>query len=129
MNIESAEYSAYLTLPGLDREAVRQIEQAAKELLGDIEVSVGPHHLDFDYSGRDAGRKVVKFLCRTAPLIGTAEGDVKCRLTTDTDETHFEFYVILHSRLYRQEARLVKMPPVEVRLESLETELLSASVA
>ena len=127
MNIEIAEYSAYLTLPSLDLESIRQIEQAAKELLGDLEVSVGPHHLDFDYSGRDAGRKVVKFLCRVAPLIGTAEGDVKCRLSTTTDEIHFEFYVILHGRLYRQEAKLVKMPPVEVCLES-ETELLPASV-
>lgn len=126
MNIEIAEYSAYLTLPGLGGEAVRQIEQAAKELLGELEISVGSHHLDFGYSGRDAGRKVVKFLCRAVPLIGTAEGDVKCRLTTATDETHFEFYAILYGRLYRQEAKLVKMPPSEVCLES-ETELLSAS--
>ncbi len=127
MNIEIAEYSAYLTLPGLSLGAVRQIEQAAKELAGDLEVSVGTHHLDFVYSGRDAGRKIVKFLCRAAPLIGSAEGDVKCRLTTANDETHFEFYVILHGRLYRQEAKFIRMPPVEVCLDASETEVLLAS--
>ncbi len=127
MNIEIAEYSAYLTLPGLRLEAVQQIERAAKELLGDLEVSVGTHHLDFVYSGRDAGRKVVKFLCRAAPLIGSAEGDVKCRLTTTIDETLFEFYVVMHGRLYRQEAKLIRMPPVEVCLEPSETGLAMAS--
>lgn len=127
MNIESAEYSAFLTLPGLSPEAIRQIKQAAKEWLGELVVSVGSNHLDFDYSGRDADRKVLKFLCRAAPFIGSAKGEVECRLTTDNDETHFEFYVILHGRLYRQEAKLVRMPPVEVYLES-ETELLPASV-
>ena len=108
-------------------ETVQQIERAAKESLENLEVSVGTHHLDFVYSGRDAGRKVVKFLCRAAPLIGSAEGDVKCRLTTANDETLFEFYVVMHGRLYRQEAKLVRMPPVEVCLEASESELLSAS--
>jgi hypothetical protein len=128
MNIEITEYSAYLTLPGLSLEKVQQIKQAAKELLGGLLVSVGSNHLDFDYSGRDADRKVLKFLCRAAPFIGSAKGEVECRLTTDNDETHFEFYAILHGRLYRQEAKLVKMPPVEVCLEPSETQLLSASV-
>lgn len=127
MNIEIAEYSASLTLPGLSPEAVQQIRQAAKELLGDLLVSVGPNHLDFDYSGRDAGRKVVKFLCRAAPLIGSAKGEVECRLVTDMDETRFEFYIIQHLRLYKQEAKLVKAPPVEVCLEVSETELLPSS--
>ena len=123
MNIEIAEYSAYLTLPGLRMKAVQQIERAAKELLGDLEVSVGTHHLDFVYSGRDAGRKVVKFLCRAAPLIGSAKGEVECRLTTNTDELHFEFYAIQDFRLYRQEAKLIRMPPIEVCLEPSETGL------
>ena len=118
MNIEIAEYSASLTLPSLDVEAVHQIERAAQEFLGGLAVSVGPHHLEFDYSGRDAGRKVVTFLCRVAPLIGKAEGEVECRLTTDTDETRFEFYTIQHSQLYRQEAEIVRHPPAEVRLET-----------
>ncbi len=128
MNIEIAEYSAYLTLPGLRMEAVQQIEGAAKELLGDLEVSVGTHHLDFVYSGRDAGRKVVKFLCRAAPLIGSAKGEVECRLTTNTDELHFEFYAIQDFRLYRQEAKLIRMPPIEVCLEPSETGLAMTSV-
>ena len=128
MNIEIAEYSASLTLPGLSSESVRKIKEAAKELLGDLVVSVGPHSLDFDYSGRDAGRKVVKFLCRTAPLIGSAEGEVECQLTTDMDERHYEFYTIHASRLYRQEAKLIRMPSVEVISEASEAGRALASV-
>lgn len=129
MNIEIAEYSASLTLPGLSLEAIRQIKQAAKELLGDLVVNVDSHHLDFDYSGRDTSRKVVKFLSRAALLIGSAEGEVECRLTTDMDETHFEFYSVQHFRLYKQEAELVRMPPVEVRLDVAETGVLLASAS
>ena len=122
MNIEIADYSASLTFPGLSSEAIRQLKDAAKELLGDLVVSVGPHTLDFDYSGRDAGRKVVKFLCRAAPLIGSAKGEIECRLTTDTDELHFEFYTIQNSRLYRQKAKLLRMTPIEVCSEPSEME-------
>jgi len=114
MNIEIAEYSASLTFPDLSLEAVRQIKEAAKESLGDLDVLVTPTFLDFDYSGRDTGRKVVKFLCRAALLIGSAEGEVECRLTTDSDERHFEFYSIQHSRLYKQEAELIRLPRIEI---------------
>lgn len=127
MTIEIAEYSALLVLPNLDTEAVHQIKQAAQELLAGVLVSVGPRFLEFDYSGRDTGRKVVSFLCRIAPVVGDAEGEVECHLTTDTDGTYFEFYTIQHSRLYRHEAELVRLPPAEVRLEGAEPELLSAS--
>ena len=118
MTIEIAEYSASLMLPNLNPEAVQQIKQTAQELLSGLAVSVGPSHLEFDYSGRDTRRKIVKFLCRVAPLIGEAKGEVECRLTTDAGETYFEFYTIQHFRLYRQEAKLVRQPSVEVRSET-----------
>lgn len=118
MNIEIAEYSASLMLPDLDAQKVHQLKQVAQELLAGLAVSIGPHHMEFDYNGRDAGRKIVRFLCRIAPLIGEAKGEVECRLTTDTDEICFEFYTIQHSRLYRQEAELVRQPPAEVRPET-----------
>ena len=128
MSIEIAEYSASLMLPNLDTEAVHQVKQAAQELLAGLAVSVGPHHLEFDYTGRDAGRKVVTFLRRVASLIGEADGEVECRLTTDTDETRYEFYTIRHSRLYRQEAELVRQPPAEVRSETETLERLPVLV-
>jgi hypothetical protein len=129
MNIEIAEYSAYLTLPGLGIDVVGQIKRTAQELLAGINVSVSPNHLDFDYSGRDTNRKVIQFLCRVAPLIGSAEGEVKCLLTMDNDETLFEFYTVQHFRLYKQDAKLIKMPPTEVFLEVPETNRLPISVA
>jgi len=116
MNIEIADYSVFFILPDLEEEAVQKIQQAAQETLG-FDVSVGSHHLEFDYSGRDTGRKIVNFLCRVAPLIGSAAGEVECVLTTDGDERVFEFYAIKNFRLYREDAKLVKLPPVEVCLE------------
>lgn len=123
MKIEIAEYSAYLVLPSLDAESVRRIEQIASEVPNSLAVSIGPRHLEFDYSGRDTNRKIVDFLRRIAPLIGTAEGEVECRLTTDTGKPLFEFYTICNCRLYKQEAELVKALPVEVYSVVEEAEL------
>ena len=115
MNIEIADYNASLSLPNLSLETVQQIEAEAKEVLSELLVS--PDYLDFEYSGRDTGRKIVKFLCRIAPLIGTAEGEVECHIATGTDERFFEFYSIKQGSLYKQEAEIVRMPPSEVCLE------------
>lgn len=121
MNIEIADYNVSLALEHLSSEAVQQIEAEATGVLSDLLVS--PDYLDFEYSGRDAGRKIVKFLCRIAPLIGTAEGEVECQIVTDTDERFLEFYSIQHGRLYKQEAQIVRMPPLEVCLEASSAEL------
>ena len=121
MNIEIANYNASLTLPHLSPETVQQIKAAAKEVLSELLVS--PVCLDFEYSGRDAGRKIVNFLCRIAPLIGTAEGEVECQILTGTDERFFEFYFIKQGRLYKQDAEIVRMPPSEVCLEMPTAEL------
>jgi len=115
MNIEIANYNSSLALPQLSVEIVQQIQVEAEEIFSELLVS--PDYLDFEYSGRDAGRKIVKFLCRIAPLIGTAEGEVECQIVTDTDERFLEFYSIRHGRLYKQAAKIVRMPPLEVCLE------------
>lgn len=121
MNIEIADYNASLALPHLPLETVRQIQAEAKEILS--ELLVNPDYLDFEYSGRDADRKIVKFLCRIAPLVGTAEGEVECRLVTDMDERVLEFYSIRHGRLYKEAAKIVRMPPLEVCLDISAAEL------
>ena len=90
MNIEIAEYSVFFTLPHLADETVQRVKQTAQDTLG-FDVDVSPSFLEFDYSGRDPGRKIVSFLCRVAPLIGTAEGEAECRITTASDERRFEF--------------------------------------
>lgn len=122
MNIEIAEYSVFFTLSHLSDEAVQRVQQAAQNTLG-FDVEVSPRFLEFDYSGRDPGRKVVSFLCQAAPLIGTAEGEAECRITTDTDDSYLEFYFIKQGRLYKQEAKIVRMPPSEVCLEPFAAEL------
>ncbi len=125
MNIEIADYSALFILPNLEEDAVLKIQRIAGETLG-FDVSVGPRHLEFDYSGRDTGRKVVTFLCRVAPLIGNAEGEAECVLITGSDERVFEFYTIKNFRLYREDAKLVKLPPVEICLKIEEAALQPA---
>ena len=121
MTIEIANYHASLALQHLSFETVQQIEAEAKPVFS--ELLVNPDYLDFEYSGRDAGRKIVKFLCRIAPLIGTAEGEVECRITTSTDETYLEFYTIQNGRLYKQEAEIIRMPPMEIFMEPSAAEL------
>ena len=127
MTIEIADYSASLLFPSLTEETVQQIKETAQAVLG-FDVSVGSRHLEFEYNGRDPGRKVVTFLCQAASLIGTADGEIECRLTTSADDVHFEFYSIRHGRLFRQEAEIVRMPPSEVCLEMPEAERQPISV-
>lgn len=112
MNVEIVEYSAFLSLPNLSPEIVEQIQFAARDVLGEIDVT--PTALEFDYSGRDASRKIVKFLCRIAPLIGDADGEIECRLNNDDGADVWEFYSIANGRLYRREAKIWKYPKAEV---------------
>ena len=125
MNIEIADYDVFFILSKLDEDTVQQIKQLAKQVIG-FDVDVSSSFLEFDYSGRDTGRKIVTFLCQAASLIGSAEGEAECQITTDTSETHLEFYTIQNGRLYKQEAEIVRSPPVEVCRESA-PELLAAA--
>lgn len=112
MNVEIVEYSAFLSLPGLSENVVEQVQFAARGVLEKIHIT--PTALEFDYAGRDASRKIVKLLCRIAPLIGDADGEIECRLTNDDGPDLWEFHSIAGSRLYRQEAKLLKRNKAEV---------------
>jgi len=111
----------------LEEKVMQQIKQMAEEGLG-FKINISPQFLEFHYSGRDTGRRIVNFLCSIAPLIGTAEAEAECHITTDTDDSYFEFYSIQDGRLYKQEAKIVRMPPVEVCLEKPETNRQNVSV-
>ncbi len=127
MSIEIAEYDVFFILPHLEEKVMQQIKQMAEEGLG-FKINISPQFLEFHYSGRDTGRRIVNFLCSIAPLIGTAEAEAECHITTDTDDSYFEFYSIQDGRLYKQEAKIVRMPPVEVCLEKPETNRQTVSV-
>lgn len=113
--VELYSYSAYLTFPDLNPRTVTSIREAAMVLPSS---RFNPTCLEFDYEGRDANRKVVRFLARIAPLIGNAEGEVVCRYCDDEREDpgdeDFEFYSIRGGRLFRQRGRIVREPEEEV---------------
>ena len=93
MSAQLYDYSGYLTF-AIAPDAVSKIQAAARDNLGAIQVDVSPSSLELEYSGSDAGRKMVRFLHQIAPLIGNVDGSVECRLSDDTGDSNFEFYTI-----------------------------------
>lgn len=112
MASELVHYSAFLSLPNLPQETVEQIQFAARDVLQSLDVT--PTYLEFDYAGRDTNRRIVNFLCRIAPLIKQAQGEIECRLSNDDGPDFWEFYTINDYRLYRQRATLLKRRKAEV---------------
>jgi hypothetical protein len=127
MNIESYDYTGYLEFRNLDNAALGQIEAAARENLGDLEIEIGPTHLEFDYSGRDTNRKVVRFLCQIAPLIGEAQGEIECRYFDDNGTSRFEIYTISDHRLYQWAGKILKHHKKEVCLDKENPHALAAT--
>lgn len=100
------EYSAYLTFPAIDQNRVIQIKALAESVA--LQVDVGETFLEFEYSGRDSSRQVVRFLYELAKLLHHASGEVKCELVNDDGYDDFEFYRISEGRLICQIGRIVR---------------------
>lgn len=100
------EYSAYLTFPAIDQYGVAQIKALAESAA--LQVDVGETFLEFEYSGRDSSRQVVRFLYELAKLLHDASGEVRCELVNDDGDDEFEFYRINEGRLICQIGKVVR---------------------
>ena len=100
------EYSAFLVLKPINDFQIRQIKSIAEKY--NLHIDIGDSHLEFEYSGRDSNRFVVKFLRDIAPTIGKAFGEVVCEIINDDRDNDFEFYQIRDGKLLFQPGKIVR---------------------
>lgn len=103
---EIIEYSCYMTFAPLSNENLARAKRFITT--SGLSVDLGVNYLEFDYTGRDTNRQVVRLLDALAPIIGDADGEALCTLNWEDRDASFEFYSIKNQRLLRQEARLVR---------------------
>ncbi len=103
---EILEYSCYMSFAPLSNENLAQAEKLINA--SGLGIDIGANHLEFDYTGRDTNRKVVRLLDALAPVIGDANGEAQCRLDWEDKDATFEFYRIKNRTLLRQKARIVR---------------------
>lgn len=123
---EIIQYSCFINFEPLNNERL----QVARRLVEKFELPIDltQTYMEFDYSGRDTNRKIVKLLIELAPVIGNAQGEVKCELAWENSDSSFEFYLIKDGCLLRQIGHLVRNP-AEVISDSkaMESEYLAVN--
>lgn len=84
------------------------------EVLDTKLISMSDGYFDVEYSGRDTNRKIVRLLSRLAALVGTADGEVECDITTESGKRFFEYFWIENGKLIACRGEIVRHSPFEV---------------
>ncbi|MDH3604986.1 MAG: hypothetical protein OEU26_35745, partial [Candidatus Tectomicrobia bacterium] len=103
---ELYEYSGYLTFTPLPDEKLQKARSLTAQ--SGLEMDVGETWFEFEYSGRDANRKVTDLLSNLASLIGKAEGEIVCEIANEDSDPTFEFYSIKNRGLYVQKGHIIR---------------------
>ncbi len=111
------EYYGYLTFAEIDQDRIHQVRKLAESAA--LRIDVGETFLEFEYSGRDSSRQIVRFLYGVAALLLDVLGEVKCELVDDDGEERFEFYSIRGGNLICQRGIVVRGQETVVDLASL----------
>lgn len=100
------EYSSYLTFNELDSKSLEKIKAASVEFKLGIEL--GSNFLEFEYSGNDISRNVIKFFYNLARIVGNAKGELICEVINDSGDNEFEFYDIENGELIFQRGEIIR---------------------
>ncbi len=105
-------YSGFLVTRPLSGQEVEEIIRLGRD--EGLELDVTTSSIDFEYIGRDTNRFIVKLLQRIARIVRGAEGEIRCQISGDSDNLSFEFFRISDGKVFRQLARLVRLPEEEL---------------
>jgi hypothetical protein len=100
------EYSSYLTFKGLDSKSLEKIKSTSVEFK--LEIELGSNFLEFEYSGNDISRNVIKFFYNLARIVGNAKGELICEIINDSGDNKFEFYNIENGELICQRGEIIR---------------------
>lgn len=98
-------------------------KKKTKELINFIEALNFPaklsgNSIEIEWSSRDFTRSFVKKLLKLAEIIGDADGEVTCTLSTDKRDPIFEFYSIKNHQLTREIGSIKRGPCKSITNES-----------
>ena len=93
------------------------LQQLATVLKESQAFNVSPRMIEVEFTGRGTNRVVERTLLQLAPILGNAQGEVRCEVSGDIDQLWFEFFTIRNGRLFRQRGEIVRAPQEEVTSE------------
>lgn len=99
MKREIVEYSADLKFRRLVKTDLAAVQAAAER--DRFEISLTETSLRFNYSGRDAGNRVLEFWRAVAPVLKSADGRIRREIVWSNDEETLDFYSINNGNLQK----------------------------
>lgn len=103
------EYSAFVGVDGLQK---KRDEVASLAVRHGLTVEIYSEHMEFEYSGRDSGRRVRAFIHDLAPVVEDVDGEFVCVVTDDVgSDPSFEFYSIRDGVAYVEHGQVVRGEP------------------
>jgi hypothetical protein len=79
-------------------------------------IDIADAWIEFTFDGRDTNHFVVAFLQDVARILGDAEGEITCTVSSEGEDLALEFYSVRNHQLLRQLGRIVRDPAItEVR--------------
>lgn len=100
------EYSGYFTFSELSAE---KHESLVKIFDAEgLDVDLSRRSLEFESTGRDDDRLVLKVFKKVAEVLKVAEGELRCEIDDEQDDPYFEFFTIKEGKLLLQSGRIVR---------------------
>ena len=100
------DYSAYLTFDRIDESEISAIQTIARQFSQVIDI--GENHLEYDYIGRDTGRRIIHLFAQIAPILGNCEGEICCEIENNDGNNLYEFFFIRDRTLFCQSGKIVR---------------------
>ena len=100
------EYNGYFMFETIGGEQMSQIARIFVE--EDFEVDLSHKSLEFESTGRDDDRLVIKMFKEVAKVLFDAEGELRCEIDDEQDDPHFEFFSIKRGQLWLQRGHIVR---------------------
>jgi hypothetical protein len=99
-------YSGYFIFSEISNE---QLDCIAKIFSDEnFQVDLSRMSLEFESTGRDDDRLVLKLFKKVAHVLKNAEGELRCEVDDEHEDPHFEFLSIRQGALLLQRGRIVR---------------------
>jgi len=109
---EIRDYNCYFTFSEISDEQHGYISRVLSD--NNFEVDISKKSLEFESTGRDDDRLVLKIFREVAAVLKDADGELRCEIDNGNSDPHFEFFTIKGGKLLIQKGHLVRESNVDV---------------
>lgn len=106
------EYNCYFTFSDISDKQRGYISRVLSDK--NFEADISRNSLEFESTGRDEDRLVLKIFKEIATVLKDADGELRCEIDDENDDPHFEFFTIKGGNLLIQKGRLVRESNVDI---------------